>query len=145
MREILFRAKVKDKDELIGKGFPIDENGNPISEWVYGVSTPIPGYPDLFTAWNEFNGEYEEITVITDTIGQYTGLTDKNGLTKIFEGDVIKHNGENFIVYWNEKCAGFYPLYDQDNPIGYGVIGEESEVIGNIFDNHELLEVEGHE
>lgn len=42
MREILFRGQVKDKDELIGKGFAIGGTVNPISEWVYGV--PISRY-----------------------------------------------------------------------------------------------------
>ena len=103
MREMLCRAKVKDKDELIGKGFPIDENGNPISEWVYGVPTPIQGYPDLFTAWNAFNGEYEELAVITETICQYTGLTDKNGLTKVFEYDIIDANGRKVGNYYENS------------------------------------------
>ena len=72
MREILFRAKVKDKEELLGKGFPIDENGNLKSEWVFGV--PIPRYPDLFLAWNEACNEYEEVNIIPETITEYTGL-----------------------------------------------------------------------
>lgn len=148
MREIIFRAKVEDKDELIGKGFPINGTMTPISKWVYGVPTPILGYPDLFTAWNVFNGEYEELTVITETIGQYTGLTDKNG-TKIFEGDILQYDdgdeydeSEKAVVVWMD--SGFWleyhngqtePWYEQD--WGYGNV--YFEVIGNIHDNPELL------
>lgn len=169
MREIIFRAKVKDKDELIGKGFPIDENGNPISEWVYGVPTPIPGYPDLFTAWNVFNDEYEEITVITETIGQYTGLTDKNG-KKVFEGDIIRYcerfdyqmyqesiedpeayDGELYspafsigaVVYYTDVFSGFDISNHNFDSNGLSELicsGDYFyEVIGNIHDNPELL------
>ena len=142
MREILFRAKVKDKEELLGKGFPIDENGNLKSEWVFGV--PIPRYPDLFLAWNEACNEYEEVNIIPETITEYTGLKDKNG-TKIFEGDILSAHLDNAYpedetlleVIWHNN--GWYgknePFFDDfDN-------GFEKyfEVIGNIHDNPELL------
>lgn len=138
MREIIFRAKVEDKDELIGKGFSIGGTVNPISKWVYGVPTPILGYPDLFTAWNAFNGEYEELTVITETIGQYTGLTDKNG-TKIFEGDIVAHPEYGTLaVVWDDglfqlaKHDTFYERLDHYS-------SEVAIIIGNIYDNPELL------
>lgn len=77
----------------------------------------------------------------SNTIGQYTGLKDKNG-KRIFEGDIVEHERHMHIVAYNDEYAGFWPFYDQDHPAGYGVIGEESEVIGNIHDNPELLEGE---
>jgi len=152
MREILYRAKVKDKkNELIGKGFPIDENGNLKYEWVFGV--PIPHYPDLFLAWNEACNEYEEVTIIPETVGQYTGLTDKNG-TKIFEGDIIKIiDGEKIFIAsvkfgdYNQPDKilkthiGFYfdianlASYRKDMRYWFGKTFSEIEVIGNIHDN----------
>ena len=156
MREILFRAKVKDKEELLGKGFPIDENGNLKSEWVFGV--PIPRYPDLFLAWNEACNEYEEVNIIPETITEYTGLKDKNG-TKIFEGDILKIIDGKAIIIASVKFGdynqpdkilkthiGFYfdiaNLVSYRKDIGYwfGKTFSEIEVIGNVHDNPELLQ-----
>ena len=125
-REILFRGKIIELCKYQG-------------QWLEGFFGSDNGKTFIaIQNENGLNGYFCD----SKTVGQYTGLKDKNGLTKIFEGDVIKRRGENFIVYWDEECAGFYPFYDQDNPIGYGVIGEESEVIGNIHDNPELLKGE---
>ena len=136
MREILFRGKVKDKEELLGKGFPIDENGNLKSEWVFGV--PIPRYPDLFLAWNEACNEYEEVNIIPETITEYTGLKDKNG-TKIFEGDILKGlyaNGNAEVEMINGSWVGYAGKGWTD--IGYVV--DRVELIGNVHDNPELLQ-----
>ncbi len=144
MREILYRAKVKDKNELIGKGFPIDENGNLKSEWVFGV--PIPRYPEIFLAWNEACNEYEEVTIISETVGQYTGLTDKNS-TKIFEGDIVKTKyGRLCQVFWfSSPCSqgwDLMPIGDKHKcPDEYDLwIPKNLEVIGNVHDNPELLQ-----
>ena len=76
--------------------------------------------------------------VIPKTIGQYTGLTDKNG-NKIFEGDILKERGTDafYVIKW--KNAGF-ETNDIDLNYGYPLeIGSDKEVIGNTFDNPELL------
>lgn len=152
MREILFRGQVKDKDELIGKGFTIGGTVNPISEWVYGV--PIPRYPDLFLAWSEGNGEYEEITVIPETVGQYTCLTDKNG-TRVFENDIVtvyynpkyvgvsKDRVGNFAVVFHDGCFMKRKITNPmsgDAGLYHFIQSDEFEVIGNIYDNPELIE-----
>ena len=77
-REILFRGKVTD--------IPLyRQDKTKIGTWVYGsyVSYTVPRI---------FNLE-DEYVVYLRTVGQFTGLYDKNGVTKIFEGDIIRLDG----------------------------------------------------
>ena len=117
MREILFRGKRTN-------------NG----EWVEGDLIRLPNGISILA-----NGYAH---VIPETVGQYTGLTDKNG-KKIFEGDIVKHDfgadqiGVQYaVIKYNSYYASFLvePLYDwmfcEKN---------DCEVIGNIHDNPELL------
>lgn len=132
MREILFRGKIKD-------------NG----EWVYGdflQDKDLEQYMiECFVYYTDADGlqrDYVQCEVTEDTIGQYTGLTDKNG-KKIFEGDIVKHDfgyeqiGEQYaVVNYDCKYASFMII-----PINDWMFCEKSdcEVIGNIHDNPELL------
>lgn len=116
MREILFRGRRKKGDK----------------RWVEGDLTQgYAGYVGI-VKWCCAGTSFE---VVPETVGQYTGLTDKNG-KKIFEGDIVKiSNDEIFEVKYEDGgfTAGLF-LGDWD----YGHV----EVIGNIYDNPELVEVE---
>ena len=91
------------------------------------------------------NGELIEYYIHSNkTIGQFTGLTDKNGV-EIYEGDVcIDHNGVGVVEY-SEKKASFRINYKDGSAkwfIDYTLKGEAQsiQVIGNIHENHELKE-----
>ena len=127
MREILFRGKKIDNDE-----------------WTYGFyfEHSIDGQKDSYIKYQTFDEGFVTNEVVADTVGQYTGLTDKNG-KKIFEGDILLKGFEKVLVKWNaNQCR--WGIYSNN----YEICGfNEStqgyfEVIGNINDNSELLEVE---
>ena len=116
MREILFRAKRID-------------NG----EWIEG---DLVHAPDGRTAVSTYD---DLVETVPETVCQYTGLTDKNG-RKIFEGDILNvtysdqqgecHYVENYVLDDLRKTS----------VMGWLDYANELEVVGNIFDNTELVE-----
>ena len=151
MREILFRAKAINRD----KGYHRTKYKN--GDWVYGLITRL--YDEIFenlpaemTNENGVSG----IEIDHKTICQYTGLTDKNG-NKIWENDVVKKynsNGDEWriskiiwadyslnIGWCTEDIKSLTEYSGRLFKVGFDVNDAETcEVIGNIFDNKELLE-----
>lgn len=120
MREILFRGKRKD-------------NG----KWVEGML--VRYNPELEVA--NMADEFEILVPVnTKTVGQFTGLTDKNG-TKIFEGDIVKGAWDTIFQVVYDDCYLGFRAKEEDgmhNCIDYYGL-DLIEVIGNIYDNPELL------
>ena len=108
--------------------------------WVYGL-------PKRKKLWTVEYGFFEckpgdNIHIDPETVSQYTGLDDINSL-KLFENDIVsivdKTKG-NLIVTWEKETAGYY-LLCVDGESSEFIDDVESTIIGNIFDNLELLEV----
>lgn len=143
-REILFRGKCVDNGEWIeGNLLTYPSGDTRIAVTVSGHKNPAI-YGSL-----EF--------VIPETVGQYTGLTDKND-KKIFEGDIIKfttwdcqgsdtqHIGVVKLAYgmWSIWKSSNSEYWGADGAFGLYMVhsgDDEIEVIGNIHENPELLEV----
>ena len=121
MREILFRGKRVDNGEW--------ETGSLVYARM-GTSEEQASIADKMTAYHT--------PVIPETVGQYTGLTDKNG-NKIFEGDIIHGFSGNFAVRWSPEICSFVAGEGRRirPAMTYGTM-KSFEVIGNIYDNPEL-------
>lgn len=106
-------------------------------EWVFGYL--IKGNVDNDFYIKENLGE-DAYWIDENTVGQFTGLTDKNG-KKIFEGDIIKYEYTSLdIKSFDEYLEVFYDDETASYKCGYQDLWLISgEVVGNIHDNPELL------
>ena len=139
MREIEFRGKTYKNSELV--------YGSLIrSDDFYGETREQPKYYICpFNTTFEYDKCYRDSDEVKpETIGQYTGLTDKNG-TKIFEGDIClcnRHIADSvdkrtFEIIFDGSWIGLSNKF-YGSQISYEEF-DLCEVIGNIYDNKELL------
>lgn len=156
MREILFRAKQKDKGNWV-EGYYIRQD-----ETTYCFKEDYERHPentkhyivfDMPTDWGLPN-RHLMAEIAPETLCQYTGLTDKNG-NRIWENDIVvckQYIGENFVDYhieygYVEMKYGAFGIH-RSNPDAYyrpfkdWLEDYEYEVVGNIFDTPELLKGE---
>ncbi len=142
MREILFKAKRKDNGEWVeGNLINLDAD----SRYCYIV----PAFKNASTLPVNWLIADRMILVDPETICQFTGLCDKNG-NKIWENDIFQCTDETMVIQkdlikYNETHASFVRLRNTEK---FGsqylwideAICNHGEVIGNIFDNPELLQ-----
>lgn len=142
-REILFRAKTTKKN---------NPNHEFNEKWVEGnlILCGDKAYIHPVSNKIDVTGEIGRIIVMheidPDTLCQYTGLTDKNG-EKIWENDIVeeRHRGVitmRYHVLWDFKETSW--MFETKSSARYGIYAinqRKFEVVGNIFDNPDLLEV----
>lgn len=124
MREILFRGKRLDNGEWVYGSYYVDLNGD---DYIVPIN------------WTLVCDS--EIEVLHETVGQFTGLLDKNG-NKIFEGDIVTDGNIHYDIYFDEEdmCfMGYNPKHSAWVGIKHLTLHKDNEVIGNIHDNKELV------
>lgn len=140
MREILFRGKTYN------------------DKWVQGLLVQMDDHLTQIRKLGSDGIGYYDYSIVPSTVGQYTGLTDKNG-KNIFEGDVIRvkysirlpmgfgnslriatHDIDYIASVIFDKCR-FYSTKANGDVCEIPLDSENIEIIGNINDNPELLEV----
>jgi len=132
MRQIKFRGKMKVR-----------------GKWIYGDIAHVQGEPCIQTDVSDENKHTIGWNVIPESIGQFTGLHDKNG-KEIYEGDIIcsydsQNNPIMHEVYYLDKEARFatkligYEFMEASGVTQKWIDELDKVVVGNIFDNPELL------
>ena len=133
MREILFRGKRVDNGEWI-YGYLIFSE-----DYIFDYSERID-IPYIIPFDNFNLKDYREYRVIPETIGQYTGLEDKNGV-EVYEGDKVMFDyewtkpDEIGVITWNKDTASFQ--IKGHIPSSSMKHLDRMKVIGNIFDEKE--------
>lgn len=140
MREILFRGKREDNGEWVFGAFCGRSSKSPFGE--------MQENPNIIKYDDPFDGYWFD--VISSTVGQYTGLTDKKGV-KIFEGDIVRTkeygkdaHGLNHVGFDTFQIRHYgYAVYLENSKRKFMLTpstAQTCEIIGNVHDNPELLE-----
>ena len=142
MREILFKAKSVYDGKWVEGYYLRDQYHIGGKDIIFYRKDS-----DLFTVYTNI--------IDIETLCQFTGLTDKNG-KKIWENDIVNHNGEYAPVKFGRYCScfdygnynfGFYVDFPEKTfyrkELGYWC--RKVETVGNVFDNPELLQEESDE
>lgn len=140
-REIKFRAKRKDNNKWAFGDLVKDNAGG---AW---IETNLQTWRENCDDVDAFGSR---LYVDIDTVGQFTGLTDKKG-REIYEGDVLRINNGAviclFVVTWNAEVGSWCLRFKEELKEGTRPLGRwlcdrdyDIELTGNIYDNKELLE-----
>ena len=151
MREILFKAKRKDNGKWVeGYYCKINETTYCVEEDYKRFPVPTHHYILVETMTDQgLPNRFLQFEIVPDTLCQYTGLTDKNG-NKIWENDICdrKEKYPEIVVFnkgdWQLDYSYAFgkEIHTDACNLGFYVCERKCvEVIGNIFDNPELLEV----
>jgi uncharacterized phage protein (TIGR01671 family) len=146
MKEILFKAKRTDNGEWI-EGYLFDDGMLGEKRMFIGELVIAPYEGPIRGKWTVIANGFDEVD--PDTICQFTGLCDKNG-KKIWENDILMaHLDESYpedatyeTVEWNINGWGTRENGSMDREYLDKFDLEHFEVVGNIFDNKELLQGE---
>lgn len=131
MREILFRAKIKDTDEWVEGYYAMMGKENLIRHYIVQNCALTGLFDDP-----EENMYFNDVEIDPKTLCQFTGFMDYNG-NRIWENDIVKYmwfgNEEVDIVEYHSTSIGLKENYN-------AILTDITEVIGNVFDNPEYLD-----